>query len=416
MGLKILQLQYRLSTSGDFVRRLQHAFNSIGVESTSIALYSDVSSTDGLMSLGKKAKLRAIVDRRLQKILKGTTHSDRGMFSYPILGTRVSDFKEAIEADVIYLHWILLGYQNFAGIESLLKLGKPVIVIMHDMWSITGGCHHSFDCQKYNNNCQQCQIFVGQQRLDLAKRQFKIKQRLYRKYDNLYFVAPSKWLFECTKRAALTKGKPVYHIPNVLNRDTYQPIPKKQAREILNLDRDRVIIAFGAVNIENPYKGWRYLKSALKELHHLNLYRNAIILVFGKMNDEAMADLPYEIRPMGHVRDEITMSLIYNSASIFIAPSLADNLPYTVYESLACGTPVVAFDIGGIPDLVIHKRNGYLAPYREKAELVKGIRFCLDQDLKGFLPAHFETQKIMGQHLDLISEARMRSSKLREIV
>lgn len=400
--MRIVQLQYRASPAGDFSKRLHDIFVESGIESSIVTLFSDVGAETYRHELGRFPQWRSKLDNHLQNYLTRKSDRQYGLFSYPLLGTDVSQLPELREADVIYLHWVLFGFLNYKSIAALAELGKPLVIVMHDMWSITGGCHHSFTCEKYRTACGQCQVFAGQKSPDLAARGFHKKQKLYARYDNLHFVSPSKWLYECARQSALTKHKPVYHIPNVLDRQKFKPIDKKVAKEILNIPTHGQVIAFGAVSIDSPYKGWEYLKKALHYLHASATSQKVSILVFGGADQQVLSDsIPFKTRFLGRIQDEYAMSVVYNAADVVVAPSTADNLPYVVFESLACGTPVVAFEVGGIPDLIRHKKNGYLASYKDAADLAAGMAYCLDHDLEVRTPPEFDTAATVQKHREL---------------
>lgn len=400
---KIVQLQYRSSSAGDFAKRLHNEFEHLGISSTTVSLYSDVAGSDIQLNLGKKERLIARLDNRAHEYMMRNANENFGLFSYPLLGTNVAKLAQVQEADVIYLHWVLMGFMNLNHIEQLAKLGKPIVVIMHDMWYLTGGCHYSFDCDKYKNKCHNCQVFQGEKDRDLSTRGFEHKMKFFKKYNNLHFVSPSKWLYECAQESALTKDKPLYHIPNVLDRSRFKPVDKKVAKEILNIGQEEKVILFGAVSVTSPYKGWSYLKSALQSLYQQEHPENTTVVVFGSSNNQAMADsIPFKTRFLGRLHDEYTVALAYNAADVFVAPSLADNLPYTIFESLGCGTPVVAFHTGGIPDLIQHRINGYLARYKDSEDIAEGIQYCLTHDLKVQPPAELDNALSMQKHLELI--------------
>ena len=315
--------------------------------------------------------------------------------------------EEVKNADYIYIHWALGGFLNLANIEQLAKLGKPVIFFMHDMWTITGGCHHSFACEKYKSGCYNCQIFPKNKKNDLSSKGFKKKLKLYSKYNNLYFISPSKWLYDCAKQSALTKDKPIFHIPNILDNTFFKPFDKKTAKQILNLNPNEIVIAFGAISIDSPYKGWYYLIKALKILSQEQDFKNISILIFGNgFKKEIAAEIPFKTRFTGHLSDEYSTVLVYNAADVFIAPSLADNLPTTILESLSCGTPVVGFNVGGIPDMIKHKENGYLAKYKDANDISEGIKFCLENKIKGYSLPDFGQNFIMNKHFELFEHIK----------
>lgn len=402
--IKVVQLQYRVSSSGDFVRRLHNEFLAGGMDSKIVSLYSELPDSDRLKGLGKKEKMVSLADNRIQSYLVRNKTKESGMFSYPVLGTNIAKLEQVQEADVIYLHWVLHGFLNLSSIEQLAKLGKPVIFIMHDMWTITGGCHHSFECEKYKTGCHTCYMFSGSKKNDLSAKLFQKKLKLYSEYDNFYFASPSKWLYECALQSGLTKNKPVFHIPNVLDRELYKPFDKGVAKQILNINPEDTVIAFGAVAIDSPYKGWAYLKEAMDLLYRKEHGRNITVLIFGGADKaEITKSIPFNTKAVGHLKDEYTMAVVYNAADVFIAPSLADNLPYTIFESLACGTPAVAFKVGGIPDLIDHKRNGYLAEYKNADDITKGVLYCLDHEVKGYTLPEFDNKLTIQKHKDLFA-------------
>ena len=401
--MKVVQLQYSLSPSGDFARRFHNEFMKVGIDSSVLSLHSDITLDERTKSLGRRERLTAKLNNRAQNVLTRNIKKNYGLFSYPVVGTNVAKLEQVKEADVIFLHWVLHGFLSLKNMEQIAQLGKPVIFILHDMWAITGGCHYSYECEKYKTNCQSCEMFISPKKNDLAAAAFKKKLDFYAKYDNLYFVSPSKWLADCAKASSLTRHKPVYHIPNVLDRNLFKPFSKDLAKHILNIRQDRKIIAFGAVSIDSPFKGWKYLEASMKMLHEEAEENEYAVLIFGGADNASIVkSIPFETILMGRVRDEYTMALIYNAADIFIAPSLADNLPYTIFESLACGTPVVAFNTGGIPDLVQHRNNGYLAAYKDAKDVTRGVKYCLKNQIQGSLSPKLDTCLNMQKYLEFI--------------
>lgn len=398
---KVLQLQYGCSSSSP-ANRLHRAFMQSGIESRILVLHPDNILPQGVLAMGWKERLYSRINNLVESYLTKKMISNYGKFSYPVLGSNVSERQEVRQADVIYVHWILNGFLSIQSLKKLAQLGKPVIFMMHDMWTITGGCHHSFECEKYILQCQNCQFFDNNKFKDLSYRGFNMKQHFYSKYQNLYFVSPSKWLYDCAQKSALLGHKPIFHIPNIIDRSLFKPFSKKVARQILNLDSKKQIIAFGAISINSPYKGWEYLKGALNLLYESG-NREIQIVVFGSgPNSEIIESIPFETRFMGFVDNEYATSIIYNAADVFVAPSLADNLPYTILESLSCGTSVTAFNIGGIPELIEHKSNGYLAEYRNSEDLARGIAFCLEESITGYRLMEFDPVTVMNKHRELI--------------
>ena len=402
--IKVVHLQYATSEAS-FANRLHKAFVESGVSSSVLSLFCDIKGSDRISGLGSKGGYVAKIATKMESYLTRNAKDEFGKFSYPVLGSDISNSEKIQEADVIYIHWVLNGFLSLNGIEKLMKLGKPIIFFLHDMWTFTGGCHYSFTCEKYKTECQNCPFFPKDKVKDLAYREFQKKRKLFESYDNLYFVSPSKWLYDCTNEAALTKNKPTLHIPNYLDANMFKPCDKKVAKGILNIDTDATVIAFGAVYIDSPYKGWKYLQKALELLKDSKGHDNIHILIFGSGYNRQVAEcIPFKTTFVGFLYSEYATTLMYNAADVFVAPSLADNLPYTILESESCGTPVVAFDTGGIPDLIAHKENGYLARYRDSEDLAAGIKYCLENDITGYALPDFEGQSVMEKHKELLKK------------
>ena len=403
--IKVVHLQIFTELTGRAALRLHRAFLKNGIDSSMITLRRAINDDEKIKQKGKISSIVARMDRSIQAYLNKNNIKELGTFTYPVLGSDVSQLGEVKKADIIYIHWALGGFLNLTSFEKLAKLGKPVIFFMHDMWNITGGCHHSFTCEKYKSHCFNCPILPGQKTKDLSFKGFEKKLNLYSKYNNFYFISPSKWLYECAKQSALTKNKPLFHIPNILEKNFFKPFDKAIAKNLLNLNPNEPVIAFGATSIDSPYKGWNYLLKALKILASETKFKNMSVIVFGGGYKKEIADeIPFQTTFTGYLRDEYSPVMIYNAADVFIAPSLADNLPTTVLESLNCGTSVVGFEVGGIPDMISHKGNGYLAKYKDANDIAEGIKFCINNKIKGYTLPEFETSSILDQHQSLFNQ------------
>lgn len=408
--LKVIHIQYATNSAGGVVPKLHQAFLDAYIDSKILILTKNRNDNDNdrIVYLGKMPKVISLLDSIVGNFLSKKNRNEFGLFSYSFFGTNVSKVSQVKDADVIYLHWVHFGFLNLRSIELLARLKKPVVIFMHDMWAITGGCHSSFSCEKYKSHCNDCQVFSGSKKNDWSSRQFDKKYKLYSRYSNLYFVTPSKWLLDCTKESFLTRNKPSFCIPNIVDKKVYKPINKNIARQILNLNVDDIILAFGAVTISNPAKGWAYFKKALDILNSEYKDSKITVLFFGDgFNKQIANEIPYKSISLGYLSDEYSTALAFNAADIFVAPTLADNLPTTVLQSLNCGTPVVGFNVGGVPDMIKHKSNGYLAKYKDEADLANGIDYCLKNKLDVTVPIEFDKNRIIEQHLDLIKDIKI---------
>ena len=279
-----------------------------------------------------------------------------------------------INPDIIHLHWINGG---FLGIEDLNKIKKPIVWTLHDMWSFTGGCHYAGNCKKYEIHCKKCPQLSSKKNRDLSYRIFKKKEKIYQNLD-LNIVVLCNWMNECVKNSKLLSSNNITMIPNGLDTNVFKSIDKKYARDILNLPIDKKIICFGAMKASSDKrKGFSYLCKAMEYLVNDKI-DDVLLVVFGSSYCEDIDKLPFDVIFLGKLKDEYSISLVYNASDVFVGPSLEDNLPNTFVESLACGTPCVGFDVGGIPDLIDHKKNGYLVKYKDPKDLAKGLKWCIE--------------------------------------
>ncbi len=412
--IKVVHLQTHLPSAGNAAFRIHQALNQSGVHSTMLTLTSDMNTSKRLDHLGLKATVIAKLNSKFHNRQNRNAIEKFGLFSYPVLGNDVSKHEFVKQSDVIYLHWILGGFLNFHSLEKLMKLGKPIVFFMHDMWTITGGCHHSFTCEKYTKDCKNCQVFGEKKNNTLPIKELKKKYDLYHRYDNLYFVSPSEWLYKLSKKSWLTSDKPKLHIPNLVSPSFFKPIDKKMARKVLNLpEGDETLIGFGAISPKSPYKGWTYLKEALDLISKKENTKNISVVIFGSNYDEDIANaIPFKTYFVGRLRDEYSTVLVYNAVNLFVAPSLAETFGLVILEALRCGTPVVAFKIGGIPELINHKENGYLATYKDSIDLTAGICFCLSELKNVKASSVFDQEVIIEQHLALHKQLLSKKSTI----
>lgn len=310
-----------------------------------------------------------------KKFRKYGNRENKIMFSQGKYGFKMSEHPLVKEADIIHLHWINNGMLSIKEIAKISQKGKKIVWTLHDMWPFTGGCHYSGNCFEYEKKCSNCKILNLNSRNDITMKIFEKKRKSYEKID-FNIIGCSKWIGECAKKSTLFKNKRVKVIPNIIEKKIFKPIEKSICRNILNLDVKKKYILFGAINSNtDKRKGHHLLIRALENLkkEELNSIKNIEILVFGSSHFLESEKVPFKINFFGHIYDEITLSLIYNSADVFVAPSLEDNLPNTVNESLLCGTPVVAFKVGGMTDMINHLENGYLASVNDSKDLSNGI-------------------------------------------
>ena len=246
------------------------------------------------------------------------------------------------------------------------------------MWAFTGGCHYSGECKKYENSCGNCPYLRWSNSNDLSARIWKEKAKIFKGVD-ITVVASSKWLADTAKQSSLFKKFRVLHIPCPIDTEAFKPLDKKETKKYLGLDPEKEYILFGSMNIADKRKGFKYFCDSLEILHQTYPLPDTIeLLMFGKPNEEMMKTLPFKVTNWGFIKDTEQLINIYNASSLFAIPSLEDNLPNTILESFACGTPVVGFNTGGIPEMIDHFQNGYVAEFLSSVDLAKGIAWILN--------------------------------------
>ncbi len=296
------------------------------------------------------------------------------IYSSQWLPNKIIDKIEQIKPDIINIHWICGG---FLPIEALGQLKQPLVWTFHDMWAFTGGCHYSADCDRYQQSCGSCPQLGSDRDRDLSRWIWRRKALAWQNL-NLTIVTPSRWLADCARASSLFRDVPVKVIGNGINPQIYQPHSTQVARKILNLPTDKKIILFGALDsTQDKRKGFPLLLAALQNLQQLESPEEVELVIFGASEPLNPPNFGFKAHYTGKLSDDITLSLLYAAADIFVAPSVQDNLPNTILESLFCGTPCAAFKIGGMPDLIEHQQNGYLAQPFLPQDLAEGIHWIL---------------------------------------
>lgn len=288
-------------------------------------------------------------------------------------GYDITKLPEFQEADVIHLHWVNQGMLSLKGIQKILQSGKPVVWTMHDIWPVTALCHVTLGCQHFTSQCGNCRLLPGGgSSHDYSTTIWQRKQRMLAD-ENIYFVACSHWLESEAKRSALLKGQKITSIPNPIDTRIYKKGDKQEARQRLGLPLDKKLILFASQRVTNVNKGMDYLIEACRQLQ----ISDAAVVILGGHAEEVVSQLSLEAYPLGYVNDEQRIVDVYHASDVFVLPSLSENLPNTIMEAMACGVPCVGFKVGGIPEEIDHRRNGYVAEYRSAEDLARGIRWIL---------------------------------------
>ena len=317
-----------------------------------------------------------------KEIEENRTPLSNTRFSFPYPGYDLSDTEVIRRSDIINLHWVA-EFQSVESIARLLETGKPVVWTLHDANAFTGGCHYSAGCEKYKEDCRDClQLMDNHYQIPFHVLENKIASWL----KNLTIVTPSRWLGGCARESWLFRNCRVEVVPNSLETGVFKPKDKNLAKKKIKLHPQTLTLLFGAATGNEKRKGFYKLLEAMKYCLQDTTFRNLAIngrikvLTFGPPQED-LEKLTIEIKSLGYVHDNDRLAAIYSAADLFILPSLEDNLPNTVLEAMACGTPVIAFNIGGIPDMIENGVTGYMAPGFDTREMGAAIlKLLFDED------------------------------------
>lgn len=320
---------------------------------------------------------RFITERGVIFIQNG--YSKKNLFDISIANTGVSITNHPAfkKADVIHLHWINQGMLSVREIGKIVASSKKIVWTMHDMWPFTGICHHARECGLFATSCGVCPYLKNPSKGDLSQSIYLQKQAAY-SLGKIHFVACSNWLKELAVKSPLTINHKVSAIANPIDIEQYKPTDKTRVRKALNLPLNKKIILFAAAKVSDKRKGIDYLIEASKIIAQQK-DNNCIFLIAGSNSEETLSQLALPAISVGYVSSD-EMHNLYNAANLFVTPSLQENLPNTIMESMACGTPCVGFNIGGIPEMIDHKENGYVANYKDAQDLAHGLMWVLDEE------------------------------------
>lgn len=354
--------------------RLHRALLEAGVESLMYVLRKTTFDDTVIGPSSTWKKVTAKVSPTLDSIpLRKYHYKDPLLFSPAWVSSR-NIIKEinSIDADVVHLHWTCNGMLR---IEDIALIKAPIIWSLHDAWLYTGGCHINWECDKYKQQCGACPRLGSKAQHDLSRRVFSRKDKVFARLDKFYVNGLSKWIQGCAKSSALLSRFNIFNLPNLIDVNVYKPFLKKQARQLLGLEDNKRYILFGAVSATSDInKGFQELNNALQGVTATNVE----LLVFGSNGSGDHIAPAQHTHYYGYLHDDLSLCVLYNAADVMVVPSRQENLSNAIMESLACGTPVVAFNVGGNEDLIEHKKNGYLATPLDAKDLRRGISWVLD--------------------------------------
>ena len=361
--MKVLIISTTERTGGGAIaaKRLLTALNKNGIKAK--MLVRDKQTDDvNVASYGNiipKVMERLRLMCRLLKPFRQTWQYDLASDGIDILST-----PEYKEADVIHLHWVNQGMLSLKQLKEMLLSGKRIVWTMHDEWPFRGIRHYTEE----GNTMEDKKVSALEERL------FRTKQEIYQ-LGNIRFVGCSQWITNLAQEAMPNAN--VHHINNCIPHNIFHPQDRQAARETLSLPQDQKLILFTCQKVTDKRKGMAYLLEALK---YLNEPKPHLVVVGGNTEDLLNSNLGIDkgnLHFIPYVNGEREMARLYSAVDCFVTPSLQDNLPNTIAEAMSCGTPCVGFNAGGIPEMISHMKNGYVAQYCDSKDLAHGIECAL---------------------------------------
>lgn len=274
--------------------------------------------------------------------------------------------------DIIHLHWINL---DMISIKDIARIKKPLVWTLHDSWVACGAEHHPNILEndvRYQEGYFKYNKPKSTKGFDICKKIWD-KKKKYLSNKNITFIAPSKWQAQILETSALFKGKKCHVIPNILN-SLFTPLDKKHLKQSFQIPKHKIVLGFGAADTNDKNKGAAILQETLQKIENPEQY---LLISFGFTDSSFINSLNIETFNIGWIQNQNLLNIVYNVCDVFICPSIIENLPYTCLESIFCGVPVVAFNTGGIPDIIEHNYNGYLATPFDSQDLATGIQYCI---------------------------------------
>lgn len=312
--------------------------------------------------------------------------SKRNLFQVSIANTGINIRRTAAfrEADVIHIHWINQGFLSLDEIARIIASGKRVVWTLHDLWPATAICHYPGDCVKYRTDCSACPMMSENPLVDLAKRVARRKGKI--DWRRVTFVGCSEWIARTASESVWLREARFVSIPNPIDTTLFRPIDRREARQRLGLPEEKRLILFAAAKLSDTRKGATFLLEACRLLA-AEMEGEMEIILMGSDAAELSALSPVPVRALGYISGAAELAVAYSCADLFVIPSLEDNLPNTIMEAMACGTPCVGFRTGGIPEMIDHAVNGYVSASRDSADLARGIAWVLRHPEPGNLSA-----------------------------
>lgn len=320
----------------------------------------------------------------------------RWPFNTGLSGINLNRISDYVTADLVHLHWI----NGVVAFPFLRAINKPVVWTMRDMWPLTGGCHYSNGCSRYETSCGSCPQLKSTVNWDLSRIVAVAKCRSLP--FGLQPVGISRWLSDAASASSIFANHTVRTISNNIDTRVFAPLDKSLARKLLGIPDYKKIILIGAQRLSDYYKGIDLFLEACRFLAGQQIF----VVTFGRADDVPMASIPFPQLHLGFLADSVSLRLAYCSADLFVAPSRMEAFGKTLAESLACGVPVVCFDATGPKDIVDHRLTGYRAIPYEPSDLARGVDSILDLPLARYREMQLRCRQSALSRFDSLVIAR----------
>ena len=374
--MKIFQLSYS-DLNGGAARaayRIHDSLCNIGIASQMLVNVASSSNQTVQCPTSMMAKLIVRIRPQLASPLRRLLRTGNPIIHSPaLLPSRWPELLNASDADLIHLHW--LQYEMLS-ISDIARISKPIVWTLHDMWAFCGAEHYTLD-QRWRDGYLRDNRPPHESGFDLNRYTWLRKRKHWR--TPLRIVCPSEWLASCARTSVLMHDWPVAVVPYPIDTSRWKPIEKRQARRLFGLPQDCPLLLFGAIGGgTDPRKGIDLLLAALAYLRNDPAMQDLQLVVFGQHATQAQHHLDFPVHYIGHMHDDVSLCALYSASDVFILPSRQDNLPNTGLEAHACATPVVGFNIGGLPDIVDDRITGALAHPFDPRSLAASIHWVLE--------------------------------------
>lgn len=292
------------------------------------------------------------------------------------MSDKILETEEFKKADIVHCHNLHGNYFKLSTLEKISKI-KPVVWTFHDMWPITPHCAHAFDGKVKDGFFQCPSLDIYQSILWHNEKYLSWKKKYIYDNSNFHIVVPSLWLNEKVSQSVLSK-KPIHLIPNGIDTSIFTKRNKLVCRIKHNLPKNKKIILFVATGGKtNAWKGWKYTESVISHFKNKDDY--VFVCIGGSDSEKENSD---NIIYIPYVENKKVLSEYFSSADVFLFTSIAENFPLVILEAAGSGTPVVSFDVGGVKEVITHKKNGYIAEYKNTDDLIRGVEYIFSLSTK----------------------------------